>query len=257
MTKENPIGVFDSGLGGLTVLKQLIKLMPHEDFIYLGDTAGVPYGTRSKETVTKFAFEDANFLLDKKVKCIVIACNTASALAGNALKKKLGVPIFDVITPAIDEARKISKTGKIGVIGTRGTIESGAYKVSYSQSCPLFVPFIEEDEIDTPALKLIAKKYLDPFKKKKIDTLIMGCTHYPIIQNIIESEVDYRVKLIDPGKAAAKQVYEYLKVNSMLNSQNLVGKSTYFVTDFTERFTRMAEIFLGQKLQDKITKVDL
>jgi glutamate racemase len=258
MSKNDPIGVFDSGLGGLTVLKQLIKVLPHEDFIYLGDTARVPYGTRSREIVTKFAFEDAEFLLGKKVKCIVVACNTASAIAGKVLKRKLKVPVFDVITPALSEAKRVSKSGKIGVIGTRGTIESGAYHVSYSQSCPLLVPFIEEGDIDSPALKLIARKYLEPFKKVKLDTLIMGCTHYPIIKDIIEKEIDSnKVKLVDPGIPQAKEVFEFLKKNDLLNPQKKLGVKKYYVTDLTDRFVEIAQMFLGQEINGDLKKVTI
>ncbi len=157
---NQPIGIFDSGLGGLTVFKQISKLLPNEDLIYLGDNARVPYGNRSMETVIKFSFEDANFLLKKNVKCIVIACNTSSALAGAELKEKLKIPVFDVITPALADAKKVSKSGKIGVIGTRGTIGSGAYAVPFPKACPLFVPFIEEGEIKSEALRTIAKDYL-------------------------------------------------------------------------------------------------
>jgi glutamate racemase len=254
---DRPIGIFDSGLGGLTVVKEIIKSLPNEDLVYLGDTARVPYGTRSKEAVTKFSFEDANFLLTKKVKCIVIACNTSSALAGSELKKKLEIPIFDVITPALKYAKSISKNGKIGVIGTRGTIDSGAYNVQVSKSCPLFVPFIEEGIIDGKILALVAKDYLSVFKKEKIDTLIMGCTHYPIIKNIIEKEIDNNVNLVDPGKAVAEELKYSLIKNKMLNSQKGIGKRSYFVTDYTEHFIKVAEIFLGYKIRENLQKVIL
>lgn len=254
--KDRPIGIFDSGLGGLTVFKQIAKLLPNEDLIYLGDNARVPYGGRSKEVVTKFSFEDADFLLSKKVKCIVIACNTSSALAGSALKRKIKIPVFDVISPAIKEAKKLSKTGKIGVIGTRGTIGSGAYDVPFKQSCPLFVPFIEEGETDSPALKIIAKKYLSPLKKAKVDTLIMGCTHYPIIKDIIESEIDHhKVNLIDPGITQAKEVFDFLNKNNLMNSQKKTGKREYYVTDLTDRFKKVAEMFLGHSIYGNLKKV--
>ncbi|MCX6705262.1 MAG: glutamate racemase [Candidatus Woesebacteria bacterium] len=251
------IGIFDSGLGGLTVVKEIIKVMPYEDIVYLGDTARVPYGTRSKETIIKFSFEDANFLLQKNIKCLIIACNTSSALAGAELKKKLEILVFDVITPALKEAKEISKSGKIGVIGTRGTIGSGAYSVPFSKACPLFVPFIEEGETEGDAIEIVAKNYLADFKKDNIDTLILGCTHYPIIKDVIKREVNNDVKLIDPGKAVAKEILEYLNENKMLNVQETKGKKDYFVTDLTERFTKVAEMFLGEKIQDKLKKVVL
>jgi glutamate racemase len=251
------IGIFDSGLGGLTVVKEIIKILPNEDLIYLGDTARVPYGTRSKETIIKFSFEDANFLINKNVKCIVVACNTSSALAGKELKKKLKTPIFDVITPALKEAKRISKNGRIGIIGTRGTVGSGAYKVSFSKACPLFVPFIEEGRINDEALRLVAKNYLSDFKKEKIDTLIMGCTHYPIIKNIIEKKVGQNVSLIDPGSSVAKEIKEFLTKNKMLNGRKNIGKKNYFVTDYTEHFIEVAEMFLGHKIEENLKKVTI
>lgn len=254
---NRPIGIFDSGLGGLTAVKEIIKILPNEDLVYLGDTARVPYGTRSKEIVTKFSFEDANFLLSKNVKCIVIACNTASALAGKELKEKLNIPVFEVISPTLKYAESVSKNGKIGVIGTQGTINSNAYKVSFSKACPLFVPFIEEGKIDDEALKLVAKDYLSDFKKEKIDTLIMGCTHYPIIKNIIEKEMEQNVSLIDPGSSVAKELKEFLIKNNMLNNQKQIGKINYFVTDYTEHFLKVAEMFLGHKIEDNLKKVEI
>lgn len=259
INNKKPIGVFDSGLGGLTVVKQLINILPNEDIVYLGDSARVPYGTRSKETIIKFSFEDSNFLLKKKVKCIVIACNTASALAGKELEKKLKIPVFNVITPSLNYSKSISKSGKIGVIGTRGTIGSGAYKVPFAKACPLFVPFIEEGNIDGEALKLIAKDYLSDFKKEKIDTLIMGCTHYPIIKDIIQNEVGEGVSLVDPGRAVTEQLRYSLAENNMLNNQKKMGKINYFVTDLTDRFAQVAKMFLGRGIKGrlKLAEIDL
>ena len=256
MKNNRPIGVFDSGLGGLTVVKQLTSILPHEDIVYLGDTARAPYGTRSKEVVTKFSFEDVRFLLSKKVKCIVIACNTSSALAGNELKKRLKIPVFDVITPALNYAKSISKSGRIGAIGTRGTIGSGAYKVPFASACPLFVSFIEEGKINGKALELIAEDYLSDFEKEKVDTLIMGCTHYPIIKDIIQKEVGKYVELVDPGRAVAEQIRYSLMKDKTLNSQRKIGKRSYFVTDLTDRFAKTAEIFLGEKIDNKLRKIN-
>lgn len=253
---KRPIGVFDSGLGGLTVVKEIKKVLPNEDIIYIGDTARVPYGTRSKRIIQKFSLEDANFLLKHKVKCIVIACNTSSALAGSFLKKKLKIPVFDVINPALKKANKPTVNGKIGVIGTRGTIASGAYNVKYSQACPLFVPFIEEGELKSSALQLIAKKYLSKFKGK-IDTMILGCTHYPIIQKLIHEEVGKKVKLINPGKCVSFEVKKYLFENKLINKQKKKGKVKYFVTDLTDRFTKVAEMFLGSKMGCNLKEISL
>lgn len=254
---NQPIGVFDSGLGGLTVVKEITKILPNENIVYLGDTARVPYGTRSKETIVKFSFEDSLFLLSKNVKCIVIACNTSSALAGAELKNELKIPVFDVITPALKEAKEISKNGNIGVIGTRGTIDSGAYLVSFLKACPLFVPFIEEGEIEGEAIKLIAKEYLSDFKNKNIDTLIMGCTHYPIIKDIIKNELNDGINLINPGESVAKVLKKYLITNKMQNTETKPGKRNYFVTDYTERFIKVAEMFLGHKIENSMEKVSI
>lgn len=254
---KQPIGIFDSGLGGLTVVKEIEKILPNENIVYLGDTARVPYGTRSKETIVKFSFEDAIFLLSKDVKCIVIACNTSSALAGKELKDELKIPVFDVITPALSDARKTSKSGRIGVIGTRGTVDSGAYAVPFLKACPLFVPFIEEGVVDGEALELVAKEYLLDFKKENIDTLILGCTHYPIIKEIIKDELDDDIQLIDPGESVAKVVKEYLIKNKMQNTDEKLGERNYFVTDYTERFIKIAELFLGHKIERNLEKATL
>lgn len=254
--KDLPIGIFDSGLGGLTVVRELIKILPNEDLVYLGDTARVPYGGRSREVITKFALEDANFLLTQKVKCIVIACNTASAMAGDVLKKKINIPVFDVITPALNEARKISKA-KIGVIGTRATVESKAYRVDFSQACPLLVPFIEEGNLQSKALKILVKEYLKPVKDKKISVLILGCTHYPIIEKLIQKEMGNKVLLLNPEKLVAVEVKNFLINNKMLNVKNSQGKRKLLVTDLTNRFKIVAEEFLGQKSKLTLDKVSL
>lgn len=264
--EKRPIGVFDSGLGGLTVVKELAKVMPHEDMVYLGDTARVPYGTRSTVTIKRFSEENTRFLLQKRVKAVVIACNTSSAVAAGYLKNKFkNIPIFEVIGPASFEATKKGK--KIGVIGTYATIGSLAYAKSiqkYSKNakvvgvpCPLFVPFIEEGEIKGRSLVLIAEKYLSGLKDNKIDTLILGCTHYPIIKNIIEGIMGKKVTLINPGKSVAGEVYESLKKRELLNNQKKPGGVEFFVTDLTEKFTNVAEMFLGKVIRKQLKKVEL
>lgn len=258
MPDKRAIGIFDSGLGGLTVVREIIKLLPNEDIVYLGDTARVPYGTRSKETIIEFSIEDANFLLSRNVKCIVIACNTASAFAGEVLKKNINIPVFEVITGAADKAANISRNKKIGVIGTRGTISSEAYQRKLiqrkpdleiiSQPCPLLVPFIEEAEFGSPAMEIVLQSYLEKVKGKEIDTLIMGCTHYPIIKNLIQKYFGNRVSLIDPGVTEAQEVSDYLNKNKLLNGQKKPGERRFYVTDLTHRFLKVAEMFLGGKL---------
>jgi len=211
---KRPIGIFDSGLGGLTVVKEIKKRLPNESIIYLGDTARVPYGTRSKETITKFSLQDVLFLTEQKVKCVVIACNTASALAFKEIKKRLVIPVFDVVSVGAKMAVETTKNKRVGIIGTRGTVTSHAYQKAihkqnprtlvYEKACPLFVPLIEEGEIGGKATEMLVSKYLNPLKNNKIDTLILGCTHYPIIKNIIQKKIGKRVVLVNSGEEIAK-----------------------------------------------------
>lgn len=262
-----PIGVFDSGLGGLTVVKEIIKLLPFENIIYLGDTARVPYGTRSKETIIKFSLQNAQFLIESKAKCIVIACNTSSAVAFPFIKKKFKIPVFEVISKASQRAIELTKNVRIGVIGTRATITSHAYKKKinklnskikvYEKACPLFVPFIEEGEITGKLLLSLGRKYLTPLKKQKIDTLILGCTHYPIIARKVKSIVGKKVKLVSYGRELAVSLKEYLAKNKMLNNQNTLGEKKYFVTDLNPRFITIAEMFLGQDIAKDVQKINI
>jgi glutamate racemase len=261
---SRPIGVFDSGLGGLTVVKEIIKELPKEDIIYLGDTARVPYGTRSKEVVVKFSLEDANFLVKRKVKAIVIACNTASSFAFDAVKKNINLPVFEVIKPAAREAVKKSKTKKIGVIGTRGTIGSGAYRKAilsldrgskvFELSTPLLVPLIEEGEIKGSLISSVIKKYLSFFDDKKIDTLILGCTHYPIIERVIRKQMGYEVSLINPGIALSKFLKRWIEERGLKNGQKRKVSRKYYITDMNGRFSEIAEMFLGKSVNGKIRK---
>ena len=263
---NRPIGIFDSGLGGLTVVKEIKKILPNEQIIYLGDTARVPYGTRGRETVIRFALEDALFLTKFKIKCLVIACNTASAFAYQEVAKMVGIPVIDMIIPGSIGALRDGKTKIIAVIGTKGAIDSNAYKSAlkkksrlvsiYQIKCPLFVPLIEEGEISGKLIKLVAVKYLSPLKKLNIDTLIMGCTHYPIIKNIIKSEVGSNVKLINPGAEAAVYLRKHLLKNNSL-SELKKADDKYFLTDLSCNFIYVAEKYLGEKISDKIRKASL
>ena len=235
------LGIFDSGLGGLTVVKEIKKLHPTANIIYLGDTARVPYGTRSKEIIEKFAIEDAKFLENRGVDKIIIACNTVSALAYDAVCNAVNVPVIEIISTAVQAAKKASKTGKIGVIGTRATINSGAYNY-LGLACPLLVPLIEEGEISGELIKLALYKYLQEVKTWNVDTLILGCTHYPIISKLIDIFFDGHITLINPGLELAKSLI--IDVG--------VGKREYFVTDLTTRFVNTAEMFLGENIGAKI-----
>lgn len=263
---SRPIGVFDSGLGGLTVVKEIRKVLPHESIIYLGDTARVPYGTRSKEVVEKFSLEDAIFLITKKVKCIVIACNTSSALGAAQVRKISPVPVFDAISPTAKKVASLSLR-KTGVIGTRGTVGSHAYRDAIKKldsknsvvetACPLLVPAIEEGETAGELINLLIKKYLTPLKKAKLDCLVLGCTHYPIIKKEIKGFMGNEVKLIDPAEEITASLASFLEKNKLLAPRNSKAKRLYFVTDLTERFISVAEMFLGHKISGSIRKTVL
>ena len=263
---NRPIGVFDSGLGGLTVVKEIEKTLPYEKILYLGDTARVPYGGRSKETLTKFAIQDTNFLLSKNVKCIVIACNTVSSVTTDLLKKKIKVPIFDVINPVVKSSVRESLIKGIGIIGTNATIKSNAYEEKikkvdknirvYSKACPLFVPAIEEGEIKGALIDFLVDKYLGNFTKKTFDVLILGCTHYPIITNIIKRKLDGKIRIINCGKEVAGTIKEYLLLKNINSGQKEKGKIEIYVTDYTINFEKIAKLFLGKGYLN-IKKVDL
>lgn len=238
------IGVFDSGLGGLTVVKEIKKRFPKVGIKYLGDTARVPYGTRSREVVQQFAVEDAKFLESLGVSEIIIACNTASALAFEQVKDTVSIPVYEVISAAKNQAEKIGT--RIGVIGTRGLISSGAYG-HMGIACPLLVPFIEEGELDSPALKTVLENYLKQFDQ--LDTLILGCTHYPIIQDLVQQVLGDRVTLINPGE-------ELAKVLDLGTACLPAGRDEYFVTDLTPRYAEIAKRFLGKTIEPKLVKLN-
>ncbi|MBI3558778.1 glutamate racemase [Candidatus Gottesmanbacteria bacterium] len=254
MRKNNlPIGIFDSGIGGLTVVKEIVRELPNESIIYLGDTARIPYGTRSKEVIVKFSLELVNFLLTKNVKALVVACNTISANALEEIKKISPVPVVDVIS-----ATKKIVTGRAGVIATAGTISSGAYAsvAKFSQACPLFVPFAEEGITSGTAIEEIARGYLSGLKKAKIDTLILGCTHYPLLRSVIAKTMGNKVQLIESGEPTAKKLREILQKSGLLQTK-LKPHFEFYFTDNPERVVKTAEKFFGQKLPGKIIKIEL
>jgi glutamate racemase len=258
------IGIFDSGIGGLTVFSEIEKTLPNENLIYLGDTARVPYGTKSKETIERFALEIVQFLLKHEVKFLIAACNTVSALALPLLKKQLDVPILGVIEPAVQKALESSK-GRVGVIGTRATVESQAYeKVFYrlnpnikvwSKACPLFVSLVEENWMDQSETDSIAQKYLTPLLQHKIDTLILGCTHYPLLRSVIQKIVGPEVTLIDSAQSTASACHQIMMEKNLANS-NGRSQNRFFVTDEPERIQKMAEKFLGHSIP-KVERANL
>ncbi|MFA5413155.1 MAG: glutamate racemase [Patescibacteria group bacterium] len=260
------IGVFDSGVGGLTVVREIFKKLPDYKIVYFGDTARTPYGTKSKETIIKYAREDAKFLLDHGAKIIVIACNTASAVAAEILRKELNVPVFEVIMPAVQAALSVTKRGNVGVIGTRATITSGVYELMIknsnkniqveSQPCPLLVPLVEEAWLNQPETKKIVKKYLQPFKNKQIDTLILGCTHYPVLKNIIKARVGRKVKLVDSAEEVVHELKKFLAKNDSVEKSLIKdGDHKFFVSDLTAQVPKIAEKLLGKTV--KFEKVEV
>lgn len=264
--RNNPIGIFDSGIGGLTVTKEIVRQLPNESLIYLGDTARVPYGTRSKEVITKFALELTNFLLKRHVKCLVVACNTISAVALNEIKKVSPVLVVDVISPAVKKAVKVTKNKKIGIIGTQGTIHSKAYERKVKKllskakvvscACPLFVPMAEEGLISHKAAKLIAQDYLAPLIQTNIDTLILGCTHYPLLLDTIAKTMGEGVVLIDSAEPTGKELKNVLKKKSLL-SDNKKPTYEFLVTDAPERVYQVAGRFFGERLNGRLQKISL
>ncbi len=257
MKKSNPIAIFDSGLGGLTVAKEIQKVLPNESIIYYGDTARVPYGSKSKDTIIKFTREAVNFLQSHNAKCIVIACNTASALALPVVKNEFDVPMIGVINPGAKAAAEKTSSGKVGVIATTATINSDAYtnaireinnKITvYSQPCPLFVPLVEEGWGDKPAAKLIIQEYLTPLKIANIDTLVLGCTHYPLLIKQIQDFVSENVSLVVSATTCAKDLKILLEEKNILSDNNN-AESTFFVTDMAARFSELGAKFLGKSL---------
>ncbi len=253
------IGVFDSGIGGLTVARALMDCLPGYDIVYFGDTARTPYGSKSPGTVINYSLEDSDFLLKKGAKIIVMACNTASSLATQHVQAKFDVPIFEVITPAVEMAVNCSSTSAIGVIGTRATINSGVYERLikekmpearvFSAACPLLVPLVEEGWMNRPETRMIVKKYLHPLKVRKIQSLILGCTHYPILKPIIARKIGKRVNIIDSSLAVSEKVKDYLGRHPGLEKDlDKNGVFRLFVSDITAQFEKTARHILRKNI---------
>jgi len=255
MDKEvKSIGIFDSGLGGLTVAKEIIKQLPKESITYIGDTARVPYGSKSPETVVRFTTECVKFLETKNIKMGVIACNTASASGLDIIQSNFKFPVIGVVNPGALAAVKATKSKKVGVIGTEGTIKSKAYEKAiksldneievYSKACPLFVPLVEEGWIDTTVTRMVIEEYLSDLIKNNIDTLVLGCTHYPIIKNTIKSVIGNDIKLVDSAEETALTVKDIVFQMGMLNTNENKPQNNFYVTDAPEKFVEVGEKFL-------------
>lgn len=254
------IGIFDSGVGGLTVLKELMKALPQEDTIYFGDSARFPYGTKSPDTIIRYSLEIASFLSNHEIKLLVVACNTASAVALEALKQQFSIPVVGVIEPGARRAVSVTRTGKVGVIGTEGTIRSGAYAKAIkrmnpevevlTRACPLFVPLAEEGWVDNEVARLAARTYLQGLREEGIDTLVLGCTHYPLLKGIIGEVMGSGVALVDSAEETARTVAEILRTRALLRPQSEKGNHHYFVTDVPAGFIRIGNRLFGGKLGD-------
>ncbi len=261
------IGVFDSGLGGLTCVREIMKLLPEERIVYFGDTGRVPYGTRSAETIIKYTHSDIKFLKQSDPKLIVIACGTASTTALDIAREHYpNDMILGVTTPAATKAANVTHNGRIGVIGTSRSINSGKYeeeilKVNptaqvFSMSCPLFVPLVENGWLDKKATYLVAEEYLEPLKKENVDTLIMGCTHYPLIKDVIAHIMGEGVTLVDPGKETALYIKNAME-NGKIEPSGTSSDHRFYVSDKIEGFTDMAEMFLSRKITGSVEKIDI
>lgn len=254
---ERPIGVFDSGIGGLTVMHSLMERLPRESLIYFGDTARVPYGPKSKETVTRFSIENVHLLTSYDVKVVVVACNTATARALPVLREEFDLPIVGVVGPGARAAATRTTNGRIGVIGTYGTIESGAYRDHLlaidanfevvSRPCPLFVPLAEEGWTDHPVVRQVAEEYLAPFREDGVDTLILGCTHYPLLAGVIAEAVGPGVTLIDSAEETAREV-EALLADRGLEADGGDPEHRFLVSDLPDLFLRVGQRFLQGRI---------
>ena len=254
------IGVFDSGIGGLTVVKALLEQVPGYDIVYFGDTARTPYGSKSPETVVGYALENTEFLLNKGAQIIVVACNTASSVAFESLAAKYDVPVFEVITPAAQLAVQMSRRLRIGIIGTRATVNSGSYKTKikelkpdagiYSKACPLLVPLVEEGWFKKPETVMIVKKYLHYLKVRQIDTLILGCTHYPLLKEIIQRKIGKKVFIADSSLAVASQIKNFLSGQPLIEQKlSKKGVAEFFVSDITPQFAKTAKMILKKDIK--------
>ena len=261
VSRDSAIGVFDSGIGGLTVLHKIIEALPRENTVYLGDTARAPYGPKSVETVLRYSFENGEFLLEKRVKLLVVACNTSTAVALVSLREHFSIPVIGVIEPGVRRAVKISINKRIGVIGTDATIQSGAYTRAlkaarpdvevYSRACPLFVPLVEEGWTDNAVVDLTVKNYLQSLKRSGIDTLILGCTHYPLLKTSIRKYMGKGVRLVDSAEEVAIEVATILERESLVRRRGK-GVHGFFVTDAPDRFIKIGQRFLGEKVESAV-----
>lgn len=266
MNRDAPIGVWDSGIGGLTVVRALTEVLPRERFVYFGDTARVPYGSKSVETITRFSVENTLFLLKHGIKCLVVACNTASSTALETLRRRFDLPIVGMIDSAAAAAARLSPSGRIGVLGTLATAQSDAYGRAIraarpgaevvTRACPLFVPFAEEGWLEHNAVRLVAEEYLAPLTAARVDTVILGCTHYPLLASVIQRVLGPAVRLVDSGREAARETADMLAARRLARDGGAPEpEHVFYVSDLRVQFERVGESFLGRPL-GPVTVVD-
>ncbi|HSW86069.1 MAG TPA: glutamate racemase [Rhabdochlamydiaceae bacterium] len=258
------IGIFDSGFGGLTVMKAIKTVMPTENIIYFGDTARLPYGNKSPDAILRYSIENATFLMEQKIKVLVIACNTACAIALEILQKMFDFPIVGVILPGVEEALQISKTNSIAILGTRATISSGVHQHNFQLrlpnvdltpiACPLFVPLVEEGYIEHPMTESVAQEYLRPLRRKEVDTVLLACTHYPLLRSIIQKELGQNVSLVDPAMSCAETVRDLLISKNLENHQKEMPHYQFFVSDDPEKFRLLGKTFLNYPLEHVLSR---
>lgn len=253
------IGIFDSGIGGLTVVRQVMQQLPGFSIVYLGDTARTPYGTKGPETISRYALQDARFLIEHGAQMLVVACNTMSAVAIRELRDRLLVPIFDVVRPAAEEAARVSARKRIGVIGTRATINSKIYKELvrsinpdteiFAAACPLFVPLVEEGWAAHDVTRRVVETYLGPLKLKRIDTLILGCTHYPFLRSVIGGRMGRSVRLVDSAEAVVRHMKAYLDAHPAMSDRLEKGnRHEFYLTDIAPHHEELASQWLGHRI---------
>ena len=265
---QRPIGVFDSGLGGLTAAGELCRLLPGEDIVYFGDTGRVPYGGRSRETIIKYARQDVAFLRTFDLKAILIACGTVSTTALDVLAAENPIPILGVVEPAARAAVRLTRGGNIGLIGTQTSVRSGAYERAIraidpaawvcARACPLFVPLVENGRFrpGDVVIETVAEEYLAPLKEAGVDTLVLGCTHYPLLEGVISACMGPSVALVNTGAEAARAAADYLRAHDALSGRPAGGTCRFFVSDRQEDFARLASTFLGRDVTEAVEQVE-
>ena len=264
-----PIGVFDSGLGGLTAVRQLRAQLPSENIIYFGDTSRVPYGNRGRDTIVKYARQDMAFLLGFDPKIVVVACGTVSSNCLPLLQEEGGIPVIGVVEPAVQRAAALSRNRRVGLIATRASVNSGAYERAFrraapeaevfSQACPLFVPLVEEGRcrVGDRLIELAAEEYLPPLREAGVDTLVLGCTHYPLLAEVISQAMGPDVTLVDAGAEAAKSCQALLEARDALADPEQAGAAAYYTSDRAEDFQRLASLFLGEDVTGQARQIDI